>query len=434
MMNSRRPEDHTTPEEMQRSPNRIVGFFLHILLPIAVLACGAAITLYLMKTSPEARPRKKPPMATLVEVRTVQAGPQQTVISGMGEIIPAREIELKPRVSGEIVAINAEFLPGGYFDTGQTMLKIDPADYSLVLRQLESEAAKAESDLALEMGYQQIAKKEFELLNESVRPEERALILRQPQLDKLKASQTFAQARLAQARLDLSRTEIQAPFNSVVESRSVNTGAKVTESTVLARLVGTDAFWLRLSIPVEQLQWVSIPSSSNEAGSTVRVFTQGGNGPEHIRMGRVIRLAASLETQGRMAQLLVEIDDPLCRKPENSGKPRLLLGSYVRAEIEGTGIASGISIDRSNLHEGNTIWLMDEEDRLAIRTVDIVFRNRHQVIVRDGVTDGERLVISSLASPIAGIPLRLADDATNNLTSTGKDPAGQTAEGVRRAE
>jgi RND family efflux transporter MFP subunit len=424
MMNSKQPEDHTTPEALQRSPRRMVGFFLHIVLPIAVLACGAAVTLYLMKTSPEARPRKKPPVATLVEVRTVQAGPQQTVISGMGEIIPARDIELKPRVNGEIEAINAEFLPGGYFHTGQTMLKIDPADYALLLRQLESEAAKAESDLTLEMGYQQIAKKELSLLNEPVRPEERALILRQPQLDKLKASQTFAQARLAQARLDLARTEIQAPFNCVVESRSVDKGAKVTESTVLARLVGTDAFWLRLTIPVEQLQWVQIPGNSNETGSTVRVFTQGGNGAEPIRMGRVIRLAASLEAQGRMAQLLVEVDDPLCRKPENNGKPRLLLGSYVRAEIEGTGIASGISIDRADVHEGNTIWLMDNEDRLTIRTVDIVFRNRHQVIVRDGISDGERLVTSSLASPIAGTPLRLADAAK------GPGKQGQTNPGT----
>jgi RND family efflux transporter MFP subunit len=421
---------------MQRSPNRMVGFFLHILLPIAALACGVAITLYLMKTAPEAQPRKKTPTATLVEVRKVQAGAQQTVINGMGEIIPARDIELKPRVSGEIVAINAEFLPGGYFHTGQTMLKIDPADYALVIRQLESEAAKAESDLALEMGYQQIAKKEFALLNESVRPEERALILRQPQLDKLKASQTFAQARLAQARLDLARTEIQAPFNSVIESRNVDRGAKVTESTVLARLVGTDAFWLRLTIPVEQLQWVQIPANSNEVGSTVRVFTQGNNGPDHFRIGRVIRLAASLEAQGRMAQLLVEVDDPLCRKAENADKPRLLLGSYVRAEVEGTGIASGISIDRADIHDGNTIWLMDDEDRLAIRTVDIAFRNRDQVIVREGITEGEYLVTSSLASPVAGIPLRLAGDEkqADKLGQGKRGTARPIAEGVSRAE
>lgn len=409
-MNMIRPQDQLVPGEIQRSPNRILGFFLHFMLPLAVLACGVALTVYLMKTSPEAQPRKKQPTATLVEVRQVQSGAQQTVINGMGEIIPAREIELKPRVSGEVVDVNAEFLPGGYFKTGQTVLKIDPVDYSLVIQQLESEAAKAESDLALEMGNQHIAKKEFAILNESVSPEERALILRQPQLAKLLASRSFAQSKLAQARLDLARTEITAPFNSVVESRNVDRGAKVTESTVLANLVGTDAFWLRLTIPVEQLQWITIPANSGEAGSTVKIFTQSDSEPEHFRTGQVIRLAASLEAQGRMAQLLVEVEDPLCRKAENTDKPRLLLGSYVRAEIEGIEIASGIRIDRAEIHDGNNIWLMDDEGRLAIRQVDITFRNRDQVIVRDGIADGERLVISALASPIAGLPLRLADD------------------------
>jgi RND family efflux transporter MFP subunit len=435
-MNMIRPQDYTVPGEIQRSPNRLIGFFLHFLLPLAALACGVAITVYLMKTPPEAQPRKRQPTATLVEVKKVEAGIQPTVIYAMGEIIAARAVELKPRVNGEVIEVDPEFVPGGYFQGGQTMLKIDPADYTLVIRQLESEAAKAESDLALEMGNQHIAKKEFAILNEKVSPEERSLILRQPQLDKLKASLAFAQARLDQARLDLARTEIEAPFNSVIDGRNVDTGAKVTESTVLANLVGTDTFWLRLTIPVEQLQWVSIPTSSNEAGSTVRIFTQGGSKAEHFRTGEVIRLTASLEAQGRMAQLLVKVDDPLCRKAENGDKPRLLLGSYVSAEIEGRGIASGIRIDRADIHDGNHIWLMDDEGRLDIRPVDIIFRNRDQVIVRDGLTEGERLVTSSLASPIAGIPLRLAEEEHGAVTSgQGKQQGrGQSIEGVSRVE
>lgn len=409
-MNMIRPQDHVVPGEIQRSPNRITGFILHILLPMAALACGVAITVYLMKTPPEAQPRKRPPTATLVEVRKVEAGRQPTVIHAMGEIIAARAVELKPRVNGEVIEVDKEFAPGGYFQGGETMLKLDPADYALVIRQLESETDQAESDLALEMGNQQIARKEFAILNEQVSPEERSLILRQPQLDKLKASLASAQARLAQARLDLARTEIEAPFNSVIDSRNVDTGAKVTESTVLATLVGTDTFWLRLTVPVEQLQWVSIPATSSEAGSTVRIFTQDGGSPEGFRTGQVIRLTASLEAQGRMAQLLVKVDDPLCRKDENRDKPRLLLGSYVRAEIEGTGIASGIRIARADLHDGNHIWLMDDEGRLDIRPVDIIFRNRDEVIVGDGLAEGERLVTSALASPIAGTPLRLAGE------------------------
>ncbi len=171
----------------------------------------------------------------------------------------------------------------------------------------------------------------------------------------------------------------------------VDTGAKISESTVLAKLVGTDAFWLQLTLPAEQLQWVKIPSNSGEEGSSVKIFSQGNTGNSY-RTGRVIRLSAALEEQGRMAQLLVKMDDPLCLKNENSDKPKLLLGSYVRAEIEGITIPSGVRLDRAHLHEGNSVWLMDNNGMLDIRQVDVLFRGRNHVIVDGGISGGERLV------------------------------------------
>ncbi|SHO49042.1 efflux RND transporter periplasmic adaptor subunit [Desulfopila aestuarii] len=406
-MNMIRPEEHIAPGEIHRKTNKIAGFILHFLLPAVILACGVAITVYLMRTSPEARPVKRPPNATLVEVRTIQSGLQTTMIEAMGEIVAAREVDLKPRVGGEVIEVSNEFVPGGHFEAGETVLKIDQDDYRLTLQQLESEVQKAESDLAIEMGNQSIAAREFALVNEKVRPEERALILREPQLVKLKASLAVARSKLEQARLDLARTEVKAPFNGVIENRSADVGARVNESTALARLVGADVFWLRLTLPVDQLQWLKFPTTS-ETGSEVRIYPQSNT--DQFRTGKLIRLEAALETQGRMAQLLVEINDPLCLKPENSAKPKLLLGSFVKAEIVGIPINSAVKLDRSHIHDGNKVWLMDDKGQLQIREVDILFRNRDQVIVADDLANGERLVVSQLSSPIAGIALQVAGD------------------------
>lgn len=407
-MNMIRPDEQTVPGEIHRKSNKIAGFILHFLLPAVIIACGVAITVYLMRTSPVALPAKRPANATLVEVRAIQSGVQQTRIEAMGEIVAAREIELKPRVGGEVVEISSEFVPGGYFETGATMLKIDQDDYRLVLQRLESEVKKAESDLAIEMGNQSIAAKEFALVNEKVRPEERALILREPQLAKLQASLNVALAQLEQARLDLARTEVKAPFNGVIENRSADLGARVNESSVLARLVGSDEFWLRLTLPVEQLQWLEFPTAATPTGSQVHIYPQGGS--DRFRTGELIRLEAALETQGRMAQLLVKIDDPLCLKPENSTKPKLLLSSFVSATLIGTPIDSAFTLNRAHIHDGNRVYLMDDEGQLQIREVKILFRNRDQVIIAEGLANGERLVVSQLSSPIAGIPLKVAGD------------------------
>lgn len=425
-MNMMKQPDQTTPGEIQRKPNRIIGFFLHFLLPAAAIGCAIFITVYLMKTAPEAKPRKRPPTATLVEVQKLISGPQQTTITGMGEIIPAREIDLKPRVTGAVIDINRDLIPGSFFPEGETLLTIDPADYQLAIRQLESDAASIESDILLEMGNQRIAEKEFQILNESVSEAERALILRKPQLAKLEASKAAARAKLAQARLNLDRTTVSVPFNSVISSREVDTGARVNESTVLAHLVGTDEFWLQLSLPVEQLQWINIPLKSGETGSTVRIYPQGIHNA--YRTGIVIRLVASLEDQGRMAQLLVKIDDPLSLKDENRNKPQLLLGSYVRAEIEGKTIPSAIPINRAHVHDGEYIWLMNEKGQLDIREIDILFRNRQQVLITNTLDTGELLVTSPLSNPIAGTPLRVeTDDPVPQATKrVGNTPTHKT--------
>jgi RND family efflux transporter MFP subunit len=406
-MNMIRPEEETTSPNISPARKRIGAFSLHFLLPLAVLASGVGITAYLMNTSPQAMPVERQPTATLVEVRTVQAGQQQTLVAAMGEVIPAREIDLSAQVDGEIIAASQEFLPGGRFLAGETLLNIDPVEYHLVLNQLESEIQRAESDLLLEMGNQQIAAREFALLNEAVSPEERALILRQPQLAKLEASLASARARLAQARLDVARTEVRVPFNAVIQSRHVDIGTRVSESTPLVRLVGTDFFWMRLTLPVEKLQWLKIPVNDGDTGSEVKIFPQGGAGSGPYRSGQLLRLEATLEPQGRMAQVLVQIEDPLSLKPANSGLPKLLLGSFVNAEIVGMPIDSAITLDRSHIHDGNKAWLMDEEGRLEIREVEILFKNQNEVMVGDGLRSGERLVVTQLSSPVAGIPLRL---------------------------
>ena len=407
MSNTR--ENQVIPGEIQRKPPRFSRFVMNVVMPLAALACAIIITGHLIKTGPKATPAKKPPTAVLVEVQTLTPGPQQTMVSGMGEIIAAKEIELKPQVNGEIVDISDYFQPGGSFLTGDELVRIDKTDYELIIRQLKSDLATAESELALEMGNQRIAEREFSLLGEEVSSEEKSLILRQPQLIKNKASRDDVLARLRQSQLDLQRTVIKAPFNGVVAEKMVDIGAMVGETSPLARIVGTDAFWLRLTLPAEKLRWLKIPDANGAVGSRVSIYPQGSTMSSSTREGEVVRLLASLEDQGRMAQLLIRVDDPLSLKEENRGKPKLLLGSYVRAEVEGITIPSGFRIDRSHLRDGNTVWLMSDEGKLDIREVELVFRDQDAVIVSSGVTGGENLVVSPLSSPIAGTPLKIED-------------------------
>jgi RND family efflux transporter MFP subunit len=378
-----------------------------LVLPLVVVLLGIGIAMTLVTTAPRAKREPAVRQARLVEVVPVERGDVVVEVEAMGTVMPAREVMLQPQVSGEVLRISEDLLPGGRLRQGRELLRIDPADYALALRQREAELAQAQSMLRIEEGQQAIAQREFELLGEPAATQDSTLMLRQPQLQSVRASVAQAQAALERARLDLQRTRILAPFNAIVQSREVNAGTRVTTASRLATLVGTDQYWLELAVPVDQLRWLAIPGINGKRGSLVRIYNESAWGAKSYREGRVIRLAGDLESEGRMARLLVAVEDPLALQAEQAGMPVLLLNSYVRAVIEGETLRDVAEVDRSLLRDQDRIWIMGPAGRLQIRPVSIPFRNRDTVLISDGIAAGEQLVVTDLATPVEGMALRL---------------------------
>ena len=397
-------EQQPTDKNKKRS---VIAALLQLFFSLIVLGCGIAIAAYYLKSAPQAKPRKREPNPLTVQVESAKYTSHQVIISAMGTILPAREITLTSRVKGEVVEVSGNLVPGGFIDKGKRLLTIDPIDYKLSLLQHTSDVAKAKSDLALEMGNQLIAKKEFEILGEEPSDDEKQLMLRQPHLDQKKATLRGAEAKLDQAELNLKRTRIDAPFNSVILSRSVNIGSQISEATPLVRLAGTDEFWLKLSVPLEQLQWIHIPDNNSPTSSKVKIIVHENRKNQGIRTGKVLRLAPDLEAQGRMAVLYVSIHDPLCRLTENTAKPKLLIGSYVKAEIEGIQLESAVAIKRTHIHDSDTLWIYSENNTLTTRKVDITFKNRDYVFITSGILEGERFITSPLSAPVKGTAVKL---------------------------
>jgi len=409
-MDSDQQQHHGSP-----NPNR-PATLMRLLLPIVVVVTGAAIAFWLMQTGPKAKPRQKVRNAVMVDVRPIEFTSQATSISVMGTVIPKREVVIKPQVTGEIISFSDKLVPGGHFASGEQLLAIDPEDYRLAVKQLASEVARVKADYQIELGQRRVAQKEYELLGETVSEEEKNLMLREPQLENIRSSLEGAAARLEKAQLDLERTVVNAPFNAVVISRDVNLGTSVTIGTPLATLVDSDAFWVETPVPASQLKWIHVGAKGNIGGSPARIYDTATWGSENSRSGQIIGMMADVEEQGRMAKLLIEVPDPLALQARSSGLPRLLLGSYVRVEIEGQSLPHAAAIERDLVHDGNHLWIMDEQGNLDIRTVEITFRDQGQVLITGGISDGELLVTSNLPSPVQGMNLRLRESATENST------------------
>ena len=110
-----------------------------------------------------------------------------------------------------------------------------------------------------------------------------------------------------------------------------------------------------------------------------------------------------------MARILVEVKDPLGLNTGENNKLPLLIGEYVRLEIEGRQLQNVYSIPRTALRDDASLWVVSKDNKLDIRKADVIWRDTQTVLLREGLEPGERLIVSDLASPIQGMSVQVSE-------------------------
>ena len=408
-MTATKYDKQNRPEQSRLILRELVGGAIKIILALAIIAGAVLLYYYQIRTSPRAGRKKPPAQAKLVQVIPVRKDDCLTTVIADGIVMPAQQVSLRPQVTGQIVELSPDVVPGGIVKAGQNLMRIDNRDYEILAQQRQYDVARALKDFKVEQGNQAIARQEYELLGEVISEEDRELVLREPQLASAEAAQASAQAALKKAELDLKRCDIKTPFNAIIKEKLIDLGATVSLSSNLVTLIGTDEAWIEVKVWADKLKWLTIPRRNGDSGSSVKIYNTLAWGADRFRTGRVLCLAGELETQGRLTRLLVAVDDPFCLKAENRDLPQLLMGSYVSAEIQGRTLSSGFPIQVSHLRENDTaIWTMNDVGELVIRPVQIAFRGPEHVYVTEGLTENEQLVVTDIAAPVPGMPLRIA--------------------------
>jgi hypothetical protein len=112
--------------------------------------------------------------------------------------------------------------------------------------------------------------------------------------------------------------------------------------------------------------------------------------------------------EARMARVLVEVRDPLALSSEAAP---LFFGAYASLVLEGKTLERVAEIPRRHLRSGDRLYLFGSDKKLDIRKVEISYRGEDTVLVSAGVDEGERLVITDVPVAVAGMALRLPEEA-----------------------
>lgn len=387
-----------------------------LLICVIILLAGGAATMIIFSTEPTAkRSGATKETAMLVDVVGVEQGTFNPTIRAMGTVIPSQDIDLSPRVSGEIIERSSSFAPGGYVEKGEVLLRIDPTDYKNALQQQKSELEQVRADLDLEMGRQEAAKREYQLYGDSLSDKSRALVLRKPQLKSVRARIEAAKAAVEQARLNLERTTIRAPFDAHILSRNANVGSQVAPGENLGRLVGRDSYWVEATVPLSKLRWLNF--SDEGTGSEVRIRNRTAWQEGVYRTGYLEQLVGTLEDETRMARVLITVPDPLAYRNENMDLPPLMIGSFVEASIKAKELNNVIRLSRDFIRQNETVWTM-EDGKLRIEEVDILFQDAEYAYIDSGLNPQDQVVTTNLATVADGARLRLEGSDTSTEQDT----------------
>lgn len=380
---------------------------LKIFLPLLILGVAVIITLLMITARTMPEPHETEFAGPLVEVMTVSRKARDIVVSATGTVHPSREVAVTPQVSGEIVELSPQMVVGGFIGKGDLLFVIEDTDYRLALESARANQAKTELELAKIAGQAEIARLEWRRLADSEQQKPNPLVVYEPQLNSAQAQQAAAAAAVAQAELNLERTRLRAPFNAYVRSEKVELGQYVRSGNSVAVLAGTDEAEIVVPLPLEELNWIRLPASgSSQTGAPVEVRLELG-GKVQTWQGQVDRLLGDVDPQNRMAKLVVSVADPFGLKPESATDGRQLApGTFVEVMITGKPLQDVVMVPRLAMHDHDTVWVVDAEQKLRIRPVTIVRRERENVLVAEGLKEGERIVLTNLSGAADGMLLR----------------------------
>ncbi|MEE4242571.1 MAG: efflux RND transporter periplasmic adaptor subunit [Desulfopila sp.] len=301
-------------------------------------------------------------------------------IPAYGVVMPREVVDIRAEVAGRITDVPENSVAGGVVEKNQLLFTIDERDYQIFLEEAFVERSLAEQALEIEKGRQIIARKEWELLEQSGwnNDGENSLALRKPQLEERQAAVRLAEVKVAKAELALQRTRSYSPCDGVILEEQLAPGRLLDAGDAGMRIGCTERYHVNALFPQKyeldaNTTMVSLIIDDKQLDGTIRSVI-----PE-------------IDAQTRNRQALVEF----------VGRPDI--GAYANLFLPGSFHRQVTVVPREALRADSTVWLVSKRNTLEVRKVEIIGEDLENVVIGSGLEEEEHLIVSHVASPLEGM-------------------------------
>ena len=369
-----------------------------LIAPIVILGIAAGIVMALLNTQPELKTTVKEPVPIAVRAVTVMPDTKTLTVMSEGNVYPRQEAKIIAQLSGEVAALSPSMIAGGEFSKGDVLISIDARDYEIALSRAKANVERSRAEY-------RFADSELKRV-QSLYAKELASVSQLQQVERAQqvseAILREAEAALERAEIDLERTQIVAPFDGRVRTESLDEGQFLQKGAAVATIYATDALEVRLPLPDAQLAYLDptfaqtgrAPIDRDVAVTLAADFA----GAKQTWQGRLIRTEGDISQRSRFVNVIAEVTDTA-----STDGTRLPLGLFVTATIEGRTLDKLISLPRTALRDDETVMVIDDDNKLHFRTIEVFRLSDEEVIVSAGLQAGERVCVSPLQFVVEGM-------------------------------
>ena len=377
-------------------------------LPVIILGACVSVAYSLIRNPKQIAEVALDIIPVTVRVIEVQQSSAELIVGSQGKVQPSMTANLSAAVAGPVSWISPQMEAGGFVEEGQPLLRLDISDFETMRARSSASMrqAKAEADHA---GREYGRMKELavdRLASESQLQDAQRLA------EVTSARLADAIANLEQAELDLARAEIKAPFDAIINSREVELGQYVNRAQSVAVLYGAGEVEVRVPLAIRQLGFLDIPLGlrGELAGTSAPAVTLSGmyGGVEHNWQGKLVRIEASIDPNSNTVQTIIRVRQPESSSaPDNAAEPiPLPIGLYVNADIQGKVVDDVIALPRSVIRNNNQVLVVDAENKMFFREVEIFRLEEERVLISGGLLPGERICISPIQAVVDGMAVQ----------------------------
>ncbi|MED5585422.1 MAG: efflux RND transporter periplasmic adaptor subunit [Verrucomicrobiota bacterium] len=384
------PPVHESDEGGASLSLRILGW----LLPVLIV--GAGVVTFLLLYEPRDRLKKPSGASRGLKTRVVelQVEDYTSSVETSGIVRAHNEVTLTSQVPGRIVSIAPQFEDGAFFKKGEVLVQLEEADFAAAVASGEAQLAQASAGYAQEKARAAQARRNWEDLGYEDEPNE--LVLRLPQLREAEARVGAAKTQLEQARRNLKRASVVAPFDGRVRQRLAGISQAVNGGTPLGKIFAVDFAEVRLPISSVDMGFLELPEDRDDPPVEVTLSDAIDERNQTRWKAEVVRTEGALDQNSLELFAIARISDPFGRK---SGMPSLRIGQPVLASVPGKVLEDVIKVPRAAVRQLKRIYVVDKVN-FTIRGINVVpirGDEEYLIIREESISDGDFLATTPMA-------------------------------------